>query len=591
MCRSSGVRHLEIGRRILPDVRERVHRAFAELLAGLDIRELLPGQVHGHEPAVLAVLRRYAPLWLAQLPGLVSETELERLQGRVHGTTPTRMLRELAEALEVLTADQVLVLVLEDLQWSDRATVEALAYLAQRREPARVLVLGTYRPVEVLLQAHPLRGIVQELCGRGQGVELRLEFLTAAEVAAYAVGRLGGPVAAPLTELVAARTDGNALFMVNIVEHLVQQGAVVRRTGQWTLREGASASGASLREGLRELLRRRIEALAPEAQRVLEAASVVGETFAVAAVAAGAQCPIEDVEAVCAGLAAQCHFLDDTGWTVWPDGTRGGVYRFQHALYRQVLYERLGTMRCVQLHGRIGARLEAGYGAQAGEVAAQIAVHFERGGEVPQAVNYWQQAGDNAARRNAYAEAIAVLRTGLALLALLPESPERTQRELGLQLILGELLMVAKGMASLEAGEAYSRAYTLCQQGGETRLLFRALWGLIGFHNGHGRLRTGEALGRQLFDLAQRQPDPVLVQASHLIVGGNALYLGHLVAARAHLEQSLQISAVPPSSSLLFADRLHPTITSYAWILRPLWQLGYADQAQQRCQEALALAQ
>ena len=203
----------------------------------------------GREPTVLAVLRRYAPLWLAQLPGLVSEPELERLQGRLHGTTPARM-RELAEALEVLTTDRTLVLVLEDLQWSDPSTVEALTYLAQRPEPARLLVLGTYRPVEVLLQGHPLRGTVQELCGRGQGRELRVEFLTAAEIAAYVAGRLGGPVAAPLTAYVYRRTDGNALFMVNIVEHLVQQGVVVRQAGQWTLREGTEAPGASLPEGL-----------------------------------------------------------------------------------------------------------------------------------------------------------------------------------------------------------------------------------------------------------------------------------------------------------------------------------------------------
>jgi predicted ATPase len=548
----------------------------------------------GHGPeraAVIAVLRRYAPLWLAQLPGLVSEPELERLQGRLHGATPARMLRELAEALEVLTADRALVLVLEDLQWSDPSTVECLTYLAQRREPARLLMLGTYRPVEVLLQGHFLRGMVQEVCGRGQGVDLRLEFLAVEDVAAYMTGRLGGPVAPSLAGFVYARTDGNALFMVNIVEHLVQQGVVVRRAGQWMLREGGEAQVASLPEGLRALLIRRIEALPLEARQVLEAASVVGEEFAVAAVAAGVQGSVEEVEARCAALAAQRHFLADTGLVVWADGTRSGGYRFQHALYRQVLYERLGTMRCVQFHGRIGARLEAGYGAQVGEVAAQLAVHFERGGELSQAVTYWQQAGENAARRNAYAEAIAALRTSLALLARLPESAECTQRELALQLILGELLMVAKGMASLETGAAYSRAYTLCQQVEETHPLFRALWGLIGFHNGHGRLRTGEALGRQLFDLAQRQQDPVLVQASHVIVGGNALYLGHLVTARAHLEQSLAIAAVPPSSSLLFAGRLHPRITSYAWILRPLWQLGYADQAQQRCQEALALAQ
>ena len=294
---------------------------------------------------VLAALRRYAPMWLVQLPGLVSETELERLQRQVQGATAARMLRELAEALDVLTAEVPLLLVLEDLQWSDHSTVEALAYLAQRRAPARLLVLGTFRAVETVARAHPLRPMVQELCGRGHGMELRLELLPAEEVAAYVAGRLGGPVAAPLTAFVHARTEGNALFMVNIVEHLVQRRLVARRMGEWTLRPGAEAIITSLPEGLRQFLMRRIEDLQPEARRVLEAASVMGEAFAVAAVAAGAECPVADVEARCDALAAQHHFLDDTGLTAWPDATSGGSYQFQHALYQQVLYEQLGTAR------------------------------------------------------------------------------------------------------------------------------------------------------------------------------------------------------------------------------------------------------
>ena len=337
----------------------------------------------GHQPGApefLAVLRRYAPLWLVHLPGLVREPERDQLQRQVQGATPARMLRELVEALDALTAEQPLVLVLEDLHWSDTATVECLSAVAQGRSPARLLVVGTYRPVETVLRAHPLRGRVQELCGRGYGVELRLECLPAADVAAYVAGRLGGPVAAPLAAFMYARTDGNALFMVNLLEHLVQQGRVVRREGQWTLAD-ATAVG-SLPEGLRHLLLRRIEALAPSVRRVLEAASVVGETFAVAAVAAGAQCPVEDVDAVCEALAAQQHVLDETGLTDWPDGTSGGSYRFRHVLYQQVLYEQVGLTRRRHLHQRIGARLEAGYGAAAGEVAAHLAVHCERGGEI-----------------------------------------------------------------------------------------------------------------------------------------------------------------------------------------------------------------
>jgi predicted ATPase len=545
-------------------------------------------EAEGH--AIPAVLRRYAPLWLAQLPGLVGELEQERLQRQLQGATPARMLRELAEALDVLAAERPLVLVLEDLHWSDTSTVEVLAYLAQRREPVRLLVLGTYRPVETMLREHPLRRTVQELCGRGQGAELRLECLPAEDVAAYMAGRLGGPVAAQLAAYVHARTEGNALFMVNIVDHLVQQRLMVRRDGQWALRAGADAKLANVPEGLQQFLVRRIEDLPPDARRALEATSVAGEAFAVAAVAAGAQCPVTEVDAVCEGLARQQHFIDDTGLTVWPDATSGGSYRFRHALYQQVLYEQVGTARRVQLHRRIGARLEAGYGARAGEIAAQLAVHFERGGEIRRAVHYWQQAGENAARRHAYHEAIDAFRKGLALLATLPEDPERTQRELALQLTLGELWGAVKGRMAPEVGEAYTRAYALCQQVGETPWRFEALWGLTLFHCVEAQLSTARRFSPELFDLAERQHDGVLLQRSHYAWGMYAFAQGNFGAARAHLEDSRRLSDTSQPSTPIVHAVYDEGMNALCFLAQTLWVLGYADQAQQRSQEALAMA-
>ena len=489
----------------------------------------------------------------------------------------------------MLTADTPLVLVLEDLHWSDSSTVDVLAYLGQHLEPARLLVLGTYRPVDAMLRAHPLRRTVQELCGRGQASELHFELLPAADVAAYVSGRCGGPAAPALAAFVHQRTDGNALFMVNVVEHLVQEGLVVQRERQWTLREGA-AEVARVPQGVRQLLVRRIEELTPEARQVLEAASVVGEAFAVAAVTAGVQDTIKDVQAVCDALAAQHHFIEDTGVTAWPDGTRGGSYRFRHALYQQVLYDELGSTRRGQLHRRIGARLQAAYGVQAGEIAAQLAVHFERGGEIRPAVHYWQQVADTAARRHAHHEAIVALHTALALLARLSGDPELSQTELTLQLTLGELLMAAKGMGAPEAGKAYSRAYELCQQLGATPHRCRVLSGLTMFHATQGRLETAQDFGQQLLDLALRRPDPVLVREGHVAVGVVALYRGDLSTARTHFEQSLELSAAQPPSTSIFAGGLYPGVASLVWLVRALWLLGYADQAQQRSQEALALA-
>ena len=126
-----------------------------------------------------------------QLPALMSTTEFEALQRRVSGTTRERMLRELAEAVEVLTAERPLLLVLEDLHWSDGSTLEWLAYVARRLDWARLLVLGTYRPVDAIVRAHPVRPVMQELQRHGRGVELVLPYLPETGVAAYLARRFG----------------------------------------------------------------------------------------------------------------------------------------------------------------------------------------------------------------------------------------------------------------------------------------------------------------------------------------------------------------------------------------------------------------
>ena len=138
---------------------------------------------------MIALLSRYAPTWLVQMPALMSDAELEALQRKVQGATRERMLREMAEALEALTAEHPLVLVIEDLHWSDYSTLDLLALFAQRRGPARLLLLGTYRPADVIVSGHPLRAMKQELQVHGQCEELPLGFLTVTEVSQYLAAR------------------------------------------------------------------------------------------------------------------------------------------------------------------------------------------------------------------------------------------------------------------------------------------------------------------------------------------------------------------------------------------------------------------
>jgi predicted ATPase len=219
--------------------------------------------------------------------------------------------------------------------------------------------------------------------------ELRLELLTGAQVQAYVAQRLGAsPATAELGAMMYRRTDGNALFVVQLLDHLVQQGWLREADGQWHLRDGMAVAEREVPERLRALLLRQLEGLGASAQQLLDAASVSGNQFTTAEVAAALQWPVEDVEALCDELTRQHAFIAAYELLTWPDGTATVRYAFRHVLYREVLYERLGMAQRARWHRRVAERCEAGYGRRARELAVMLALHFERGQDTQRAVQY-----------------------------------------------------------------------------------------------------------------------------------------------------------------------------------------------------------
>jgi predicted ATPase len=525
------------------------------------------------------------------MPWLVSSTEFETLQLQVVGATRERMLRELAEALERLTALQPLVLVLEDLHWSDYSTLDMLAMLARRREPARFLLLGTYRPEDMLRQGHPLQTVQHELHIHGHCRTLPLTFLTEAAIATYLIRRFPGlPCAEQLARFVHQRTDGNPLFMVNVVESWLAQGALEERDGQWGLRAPVETLQAGVPESLRQMIEQQLDRLTPKEQMVVEAGSVAGMEFSAAAVAASVDQELVQVEACCAILARRGQLLQAHGERVWPDGTAAGCYRFIHALYQEVVYQRLPAAQRVHLHRCIGERAEEGYGAQACDIAAELAMHFERGRDYHRAVAYLQQAADTAVRRYANAEAAQHLSRGLTLLETLPATAERTQQELALQCPLGASLMAIKGFAAPEVERAYTRAFELCQQVGDTQQLCLALWGLLQFYMVRAELQRALELGERLIGLAQSMQDLDILHAAHNGLGTVLPYRGEFPVARTHLEQSIALYDPHKHPSRAFFYGTNLKADSLAHLAHVLWLMGYPEEALQRGHEALALA-
>jgi predicted ATPase/DNA-binding winged helix-turn-helix (wHTH) protein len=541
---------------------------------------------------VVALLRQQAPTWLVQMPGLVQADDLETLQRRSAGATQDRMLWELAEALELLTARQPLLLVLEDLHWSDPSTLDVLAVLARRREPARLLLLGTYRPPDALQRGHPLQTMHHELQRHGQCMELPLPLLSEAAVAAYLTRRFAdADLPARLAYLVHQRTEGNPLFMVTLVEEWVHRGWLVKADVGWMLRVELAALASTVPESLRQMLEQQLERLSPTEQQVLEVGSVVGAPFSAAAVAAGLGHEVVEVEDWCAGLARRQQWLEAWGEEVWPDGTVAERYRFTHALYQDVAYQRLPAARRVQLHRCLGERVETGYGLQVRERAAELAMHFTRGQDTQRAVRYLQYAGENALQRSAYSEALQHFMTGLEVLTTLPDTPARAQCELDLQLSLGQALRVTRGHAAPDVERAFTRARELCHRVGDTPQLYAVLRGLASFYMNRGELRTARGVDEQALLLAQRQHDPARLVSAHVGLG-NLLYdLGEFTAARAHLAQGLLLAGSQQDRALTFRAGQDPSVLAFGYMAQTLWLLGYADQALTRSHEMLSYAQ
>lgn len=547
----------------------------------------------GHKDLV-KVLRQYAPTWLAQMPALLTSQDRETLPKWLLGATRKRMLRELAEALEIFTAHHPLILCFEDLHWSDSATVDFLSYLARRTGQAKLLMLGTYRPAEIIVRAHPLGAVKQELQTHERCAELPLELLGKTAVEAYLATTIptkaqSSPWFRKLAHLIYQRTEGNPLFMVNVTHFLLAHDFFGEGGSQWESWPHFEQLADGMPSTIRRMIETQLERLSGAEQELLEIASVAGRAFSAAAAATGLAKSIEEVEQRCHALAQRGLFLQTHGEHAWPDGTVAGEYRFLHALYRQVIYERLTTGHRARLHRAIGLRKEQGYREQAREHAATLAAHFSQGRDYPRAFLYHRQAAENAFGRHAYQEAAEHWHAALALRERAP-SALSDEEELPVLTALGSVLMLTKGYADPETERIYARAWRLSQDTAQTTSLFSALWGLFYFHFVRTDFDLARELGAQCFELAQREQDPILLLLAHEALGILSFHQGEFTVAREHLERgnalyNPQIHAV---LALRYGQDVGVICLGYEALT--LWELGYPQQARTKCEEALTLA-
>jgi DNA-binding winged helix-turn-helix (wHTH) protein/tetratricopeptide (TPR) repeat protein len=508
--------------------------------------------------SIVQTLATRAPTWLIQFPSLVKAEQREALQREILGATRERMVREICAALEVLTAEHPLVLVLEDLHWVDPSTLDAISALARRREAAKLLLLCTYRPVDVALSQSPLKGLKQDLQVHHLCEEIALERLEESEIAQYlAIEFASGSLPSDLANLIYRHSGGNALFMVAIVQDMVKKGLIVQDKGGWRLTTPLEKIDPDVPETLQLMLEVQLDQLSVPEQRILKSASVAGERFSVWAITTTLDIAPHQIEDLCEGLAERQQFIKSTGIEELSNGSVSARYEFRHSLYRQVIYRRLSDVTRSKLHRGLGARLKSlcTLGKREQEMASELALHFERGREYEQAIRYLMLTAENAAGRFAYRDVIQVLQQALKLLPKVT-SPVGAELEIQILEFIGDAHYALGAMA--DSAKAYEAGAARAAQVGLRAAQVNALtclmrpFGLIDPDQGIAAIDQAEQVSRSLDDPLLLARTQMLAAAVRLLYDTWRKEDAELCASAHQMMRHLGDSSTPPYHQMIY---------------------------------------
>ena len=409
----------------------------------------------GHHAAELA---RLVPEVAERLPGLAGaqrpEPEAERF----------RLFEAVTSLLFHASRRDPVLLVLDDLHWADKPTLQLLRHLVRSPEPGALLVLGAYRDTE-LRRSHPLAEALADLRRDDLLERVVLRGLSTDDVANLLARRaVHGPALEPTTlaETLHQQTEGNPFFIEEVIRHLVETGGLVHRDGRWSASPNLGRIG--IPEGVKEVVGRRLSRLGEATNRALTVGAVIGQEFGLGVLEPVSDLPATELvdaleEAVAAGLVVEV------------PRTVGG-FRFSHALVRETLYGELTSARKARLHRRVGEALEALHGHDPDSQLKQLAHHFCEAaptGVVARAVAYAVQAGQRAMDNVAYEEAARIYERGLQVLEL----EERPDEEVRARLSLG-LGEARRRTGDPRATAAFDAAIAAARSAGAARVLAEA---------------------------------------------------------------------------------------------------------------------
>jgi DNA-binding SARP family transcriptional activator len=478
----------------------------------------------------------------------------ENWQRRLFFEALTATLRAAARPLLVL---------IDDLQWCDRETLEWLHHCFCSDPPGQVLVLGTARREEVG-RDHALTRLMRDLFQTGQAVELAIRPLDADGTRLLATKIARRELEESYLSGLYAHTKGNALFIVESVRARLED------------RECRPGPATPV---VRAVITARLANLTAPAYALAGLAAVLGRPFTFDLLSATSDLD----ESTLAGA------LEELWLRRIIQGHGALEYGFTHDVLREVTYGELSPVRRRLLHTRVARALEARLREHPESAIGQIAAHYEQAGLPEQAIPYLQRAAQAAQRVYAGAEEADLLQRALKLCRTLPESRNRDRTELELLATLEHAQFTALGYAAPEVGETNARAFLLVKELGDKLYLLNVLGGGWLFHIVRGRLGAARDRSTEFLRAAAEEGESVRA-AGHFMCGAVLFHSAELVPAREHLERALEIhpDGCEPPLPMFFG----PKVDVFAWsyLSHILWCSGFPDQALRASEKAVKLA-
>ncbi len=479
------------------------------------------------------------------------------------------------EALKQLvlreSLNQPLMVIFEDLHWIDDETQGFLDTLSESTAGASIVLLVNYRPE-----------YRHDWGGKTYYTQLRLAPLGSEEAKELLTFLVGNDTSLQdLKQLILERTEGTPFFMEEVVQTLAEEGVLLGERGNCRLEKIPTELHIS--PTVQGVLAARIDRLEPAEKTLLQQLSVIGREFPLGLVGEVVNESEDELHRLLFSLQRK-EFLYEQ--PAFPEVE----CVFKHALTQEVAYGTVLQEQRKALHERTAQAIEVLYPDTLEDHYRELAHHYGRSDNIEKAIEYLGLAGRQASQRSANVEAIGHFTKALDVLQTLPNTPERSQQELSLQVSLAVPLTVSKGWSAPEVGKVYARARELCAQVGETQQLFPTLFGLWSFYLLRAELNVAHDAAKQLLTLAENAEDADLLLEAKRAMALTLVYLGEFVSAREHSEAAMALYDPQMHRSHIALYGVDPGVASLSYSSWPLWFLGYPDQAIERIQQAITLA-